>query len=282
MPFEFLVGLRRPNIYATPSDTAKPSPSAAAKGSACRGRQEEAKLEARLERQEEEKLEAQHERKASRLRHHEQIDGVARIGWNSRKLRYVRLLSQPQEVWLHDKLRLGREEVGGYTLPVFASFIVPDDGTDIISRRWRLQARQYQIAVAAEFDNPKATGLTLATKQVVDDEGQIREVPGVGVILQSGYNFWKSFPCDHSGLVHVHREGRGRDTRFQFDRYANDPAVPLDHGVDVDVLIARLADPDRLHRLIDPLDADHHFFPSQNELLTTTGGGRASSPQPEA
>jgi hypothetical protein len=142
---------------------------------------------------------------------------------------------------------------------IYRTFVVPRDGNPALDQALdRDGPRRQEIAVAllVEPAKPKR-GYQISSMNLLRPDGTYASVPGIGIILQSPFNFWdKLRRYEPNQVIHIKRTGTGLDTRFEMDSDDPPSSIPVpDTGlIDLDALIAKLSCPDRLERWLGELE----------------------------
>lgn len=204
---------------------------------------------------------------------------VPDIHWEAGEVKFIQFLQPIEEVvtvLMHPFCYVGERDDGSKIVGQFISRRDPQldgaDGYDPLIDRFGLSPTNRSIALAVELepDNPtKPKKFTLARRQFETKDGTTKDVPAIGLIVQSPFTFYNQLDSVadvtpiQDVVLRVKRTGKTTDTQYAILPVGE--ALPLEEDdevkafqeeFDFDAYLDDLADEDRVHRLIDPLPSD--------------------------
>ncbi|MDE2104117.1 MAG: hypothetical protein KGL39_43165 [Patescibacteria group bacterium] len=223
---------------------------------------------------------------------------VPDIRWADKETKYVQFLQPIEEVTtvlMHPFIRVGERDDGTDVIAQFISRKDPAldgmEGYDPIIDRFGVDPVQRCIALAVELEPQgnarKPSGFKVARREFTLKDGTKKDVPAVGLVVQSPHIFYKHLdaisdvqPIEECVFA-IKRTGASTDTTYTFIQ-AGDP-LELDKEVeefldefDFDSYLEDLASESRVHKLIDPLP-DEWVVNKYAQKKNKGGGGSSTS-----
>jgi len=174
-------------------------------------------------------------------RRHERLNGWFRLSFRGNKIRYIQLLTAPDDwlgatVW--ENLVTGIDSDG---LPLFSWIIAEDDDPvrPLVPAHW--QPHDCVFALAVELEQRSRDEFVVG--EYVSSNGELR--PRIGVIEQSAYNFFRPLnrlDCEGT-IIRVKGTESGARRMYEF--------VPVAEA-------APIEDATTLEQIVSSLDPAHH------------------------
>jgi hypothetical protein len=229
-----------------------------------------------------------------------------RFKFEANKTKYIQFLSALDDtptVLLHDFVITGEREDGG---PVYNTFIsrrdpVLDgsDGYDELMDRFGEKPTNKTIGLAVELEpiyekktgtkRQTLVGFDIATRQFENKDGETVEVPAVGLVVQSPFNFWNALvvnddikPIEETVFA-VTRTGEKTSTNYTFVPVGDaldgieEDLEEFFEEFDFEALLDDWADEDRMREIIAPLPDDFVVNPYNKERNKKSGKASGGS-----
>ncbi len=203
-------------------------------------------------------------KRISTLRKDNQINGSYRLRFKRNKIRYIQMLTPPDE-WVGGDLWLQLQvEFDSEGLPEYLTLLAEEDRNDdpissLVPRRWKARADQV-VAMAAELEETDS-GYRLA--EYLDERGEL--CPAVGVIVQSSANFFTPLHSQPFGqILRVRGVGAGKRRRYSFCPVAD--GLPLPTDLEFDHLVSEIENPAHRDRIAQ-LPAGWFHMPLKRKAL---------------
>jgi len=201
----------------------------------------------------------------SSLRKDNQINGCYRLRFKGNKIRYIQLITPPDE-WAVGRLWLQLQvEFDQNGLPQHLTLLAEEDPdadpiSVLVPSRWEDRKDQV-LALAVEIEEAD-TGYRLA--EYVDEQGELR--PAVGVIVQSSANFFTPLLAQpHGKILRVQGTGEGKKRRYSFEPVAD--ALPISTDLDFGQLLSDIASTTHRDRIAKLPAGWFHMPPKRKALV---------------
>lgn len=199
------------------------------------------------------------------------------IRWDDKETKYLQFL-QPLEEWvtvlMHPFVWIEADNEDGKLPAMFISRRDPEldgeSGYDPLVTRFKQQPVYRTIALAVELEKKSKTSKTyeVVKRQYETRDGETKEVPNVGLVIQSPHTFSKHAKAQvdegfeiEEYVWAVKRQGASTDTTYSFSRMVDAVELPEEvdeflEEYDFDAYLEDLASEQRMRDLVDTLPDD--------------------------
>jgi len=218
---------------------------------------------------------------------------VPDIRWEDKETKYLQFLD-PLEEWvtvlMHPFAWVPADNEEGKRAEKFISrrdsALDGETGFDLIISRWKQNPVYRTIALAVELEKKPGNKFQVLMRQYEARDGSVKEVPAVGLVMQSPHTFSKHAKAQvdegfeiEDYVWAVKRQGASTDTTYSFSRMVEAIELPDDvqefmDEFDFDGYLEDLASEQRMRDLLEDLSEDWVI----NQFAKKKQGGK-SKPQ---
>lgn len=213
--------------------------------------------------------------------------------WEDKETKYLQFLD-PLEEWvtvlMHPFVWVPADNEEGKRPEKFISrrdsALDGESGYDLLVTRWQQNPVYRTVALAVQLEKKPGNKFVVATRQYEARDGTVKEVPAVGLVMQSPHTFSKHAKAQvdegfeiEDYVWAVKRQGSSTDTTYSFSRMVEAVELPdevqefLDE-YDFDGYLEDLASEQRMRDMLGELGADWVV----NQFAKKKQGGKGNKP----